>query len=329
MKRRAFVLAAGVWPAFGLIRAARAQSLQRARKPARVAFLSMGSGKQKPRSAEWVAATLAELGWVEGRDVTYDVVYAQGDRSRLPALAEELVARKPDVIHVMANPEALAVLSKTRSIPIVFAVAIDPVEVGLVQSFGRPGGNVTGVTTVGAETGAKRMQLLKELLPKIRRVAVLMSASPVIAREFKLLEQAAGPGVRVISAMASDLNELDAALALIADSKAEAVVITQVAFYSSARKRILALAEKLRIPVIATRDEWADDGALMSYNASMAEQVRRSAQLVDKVLRGTKPADIPVEQPTKFELVVNVKAAKALGIAIPQSVLLQAGRVIE
>ena len=327
-RRRKLLIALGA-AALGPIHAARAQSTQRAGKPVRVAFISMGSGKQRPRNVTWVADTFSELGWVEGRDIVYDVAYADNDRSRLPALAVELVARKPDLIHVMANPEALAALGATRSIPIVFGVAVDPVDIGLVKNLGRPGGNVTGVATLGSETAGKRFQFLKEAMPRIRRVAVLMNSSATIARELKTIEQAAGAGIKVIPATASEPKELEAAFASLAGNRPEAVIVTQVAFYIGQRKRILELAQKLGIPLIATRSDWADDGALMSYNANLIEQVRRSAQLADKILRGAKPADIPVEQPTKFELVVNLKTAKALGLTIPQSILLQADRVIE
>jgi putative tryptophan/tyrosine transport system substrate-binding protein len=203
------------------------------------------------------------------------------------------------------------------------------VDIGLVQSFGRPGGNVTGVATLGSETAGKRIQFLKETMPKISRLAVLMSSSSTIARELKTIQQAAGAAIRVIPAIATEPIAIEAAFAQLAESKPEAVVVTQVAFYIGARKRILGLAEKLRIPLVGTRSDWAEDGALMSYNANLVEQVRRSAQLADKILKGAKPADIPVEQPGRFELVVNLKTAKALGITIPQALLLSADRVIE
>jgi putative tryptophan/tyrosine transport system substrate-binding protein len=329
MNRRRKLLTALAAAALVWTPVARAQPTRRAGKPMRVAFLSMGSGHQIPEIVKTVIDTLSDLGWVEGRDIAYDIVYAQSDRTRLSALAAELVGRKPDLIHVMANPESLAVLNATRSIPIVFGVALDPVEAGLVQSLNRPGGNVTGVATLGRETAAKRMQLLKETMPKIRRVAVLMSSSPLIGLELKTIEQSAGPGIKVIAATANEPGELETAFASLADSRPEAMIVTQVAFYIGARKRILGLTGKLGIPLIATRSDWVDDGALMSYNASRLEQVKRSAQLADRILKGAKPADIPVEQPTKFDLVVNLKTAKAFGLTIPQALLLQASRVIE
>ena len=309
---------------------AHAQPAKPGAKPVRVGILSTVVSAGPQIGVKLFVATLGELGWVEGRNIVYDRVYAEGDEKRLPALAAELVARRPDLIYVMTNAETFAAAAATRTIPVVCSGMNDPVEFGIVKSLARPGGNVTGVVTLGPETGSKRMQLLKEAVPKIGRVGVLMKPGLVSqTRELKLIEQAAGAGVKVFPAMANAPEELDAAFAFLAKNRVEGLVVAQVAFFIRERKRILGFAAKQRIPVVAQRPQLADDGALMSYNAIFAEQVRRAAHLADKVLRGTKPADIPVEQPTRFELVVNMKTGKALGITIPQSVLVQATRVIE
>jgi putative ABC transport system substrate-binding protein len=226
-----------------------------------------------------------------------------------PALARELAAKNPALI-----------------------VASPLVSVRATRGGAEPGGNMTGVATIGPETGRKRMEILKEALPKISRAGLLMrppSISPTSARELRLIEESAGPSVKVIAAMAVDGRELDAAFSLLIEQRVQALLLAQVAFFGGERKRILGFASKHGIPVVAHRSEFTDDGALMSYNASLQEQLRRSLHLADRILRGAKPADIPVEQPTKFELVVNLRTAKALGITVPQTILLRADRVIE
>lgn len=278
--------------------------------------------------------TMRELGWVEGRTILYDRVDAELDHKRLPALAAELVARSPDLIWAVAGgPTLPAAMASTRTIPIVFPSEDNVVERGLVKSLGRPGGNVTGVLHIGGELGGKRLQLLKQVLPKIARVGVLVrpSSRPSgINREFEIIEKAAATlGVAVIPAIVKDAGELDAAIALLVKNRVEAVLVIHVGLFYTERKRVLELASSLRLPVVGFRSQHADDGALMSYGALLSDQVRRSAQMVDRILKGAKPADTPVEMPTKFELVVNAKTAKALGITIPGEILLQATRVIK
>lgn len=308
----------------------RAQGIKGTGKPVRVGMLGIGTPEQGTLVRTIFLDSMRELAWIEGRNITYDRAYAAAaDRKGMAEAAAELVARRPDLIYVTSNPAARAAFAATRTIPIVFSAVLNPVEFGLVQSLARPGGNVTGVTTIGWELSGKRMQLLKEAMPKISRVGVLMMDGRTPSEGLKLIEQAAGAGIRVIPAVANNPGALDAAFATFAESRAEAVLTSHVTLFFLERKRILDLAAKHRMALVAHRTELADDGALMSYSSSLRDQVRRAAQLADKVLRGTKPADIPVEQPTKFELVVNMKTAKALGITIPQSLLLQASRVIE
>jgi len=275
--------------------------------------------------------SMRELGWVPGRNVVYDFVYADNDEARLPALAEELVSRNPRVIHVGSDRQARAASSKTRSIPIVFASVTNAIEGGLIKSLARPGGNVTGVINIGPELGGKRLQLLKEALPKIVKVALLVyPLSGANLREQKLIEQTAATlGIRVVQLTAKEPGAMDAAFASARKGRAEAVLVAQHQVFHSFRKRILEAAANHHLPVVGARSEFTDDGALMSYGATLTEQIRRSAQFVDKILRGAKPADIPVEQPTRFELIVNMKTAKALGLTIHQPLLMRADRVIE
>jgi putative ABC transport system substrate-binding protein len=308
---------------------ARAQPAERAVKRVGILVTTTKANYQVQEKA--IIDAMRELGWVEGRNVLYDRVYADDDETRLPGLAAALVARGPNLIYAIANAQVLAASAKTRAIPIVFASFSRPVELGLIQSLARPGGNVTGVTNIGWELGGKRLQLLKQALPKITRVGVLIQ--PLMQdslREQKLIEQAAATlDVRVVPAMIKQVDELDAAFATLSKERVEALLITHISIFLNQRKRILDLAARHRMPVVAHRGELADDGALMAYSSVLTEQIRRSVQLADKILKGANPGDIPVEQPTKFELVVNMKTARALGLTIPQPFMLLVDRVIE
>jgi putative ABC transport system substrate-binding protein len=315
---------------------ARAQPAERAGKIVRVGILSTGKRSTVDVGNNKIFVdTMRELGWIEGRNILYDRVYAEGDEKRLPSLAAELVARSPDLIWGGPNSVARAALASTRTIPIVFASSSSVVERGLVKSLARPGGNVTGVQNIGWELGGKRLHLLKQALPKMTRVGVLVSPNPdpsgASAREFAMIEKAAAAlGVTAIPAMANGVEEFDAAITLLVKNKVEALLVIHIPLFYNGRKRILELAASRRLPVVGFRSEHADDGALLSYSALLSDQIRRSTQMVDQILKGAKrPADIPVEQPTKFELVVNARTAKALGITIPGEILLQASRVIE
>jgi putative ABC transport system substrate-binding protein len=328
--RRKLIIALAALPV-GL---ARAQPAQRAGKTMRVGILSTGTGAATGAgNSKIFIDAMREMGWVEGRNIIYDRVYADNEESRLPVLAAELVARAPDLIWVMTGQPLLAAIASTRTIPIVFATYSNVVEQGLVKSLARPGGNVTGMQTIGRELGGKRLQLLREALPKIARVGVLVLRSPDSTgpQEFKLIEKAAVTlGLTVIPAIAKGVGEFDSAIALLVKNRVEALLVPQNNLFYGERKRILELAASRRLPVAGFRSEFTDDGALMSYGSLLTDQIRRSAQMVDMILKGTKkPADIPVEQPTRFELVVNLKTAKALGITIPGEIMLQATRVIE
>jgi len=327
--RREIVLAAGAWVALPWTGIARAQAPRGSGKLVRVGILATGVSTGNRITTERYVDPMREMGWIEGRNVVYDRVYAEGDESNLPALAAALAGRKPDLVLANTNAEVRALLTATRTIPVVFSSAVEPVENGFVASLSRPGGNATGVASLGPEYSSKRMQLLREALPKVARVGVMVRQAP--SRELKLIEQAAGTSITLIPVIASEPKDLDAAFAVLARDRVEALLLTQVAIYGFrfVWERILDFAAKQRIPVVGQRPEIVNAGALMSYSSVLQEQVIRATQIADKVLKGVKPADLPVEQPTKFELLLNLRAAKALGIAIPGSVLVQATRVIE
>jgi putative ABC transport system substrate-binding protein len=271
---------------------------------------------------------LRELGYVEGQNFVFEVRSADGNADRLPGLAAELVRLPVDVIVAAYTPCALAAKRATTSIPIVMAAVADPVGIGLVQSLAQPGSNVTGLSNMAAETAGKNVELFRDMLPSLRRVAVL--ANPVDPFTKSLLEQvhlAGQTGDVEIGpvALVRESNELEAAFAAIASKQAQAVVV-QAVFFADI---IADLAIKYRLPSAAVLRSYPRAGGLMSYGADVPHLFRRSAALVHKILQGTKSADLPVEQPTKFELVVNLKTAKAIGLTIPESFLLRADEVIE
>jgi len=280
---------------------------------------------------------MAQLGWVEGNTVVYDRAYARRDlrwpdhRAEMSAMAKALVERKPDVIWLASSSSANAMLDVTRTVPIVGSAVSEVVERGFAKSIARPGGNFTGISNFAWELGAKRFQLLHEMLPKLTRVAVLMHPkNDNTLRELKVIEAAAARAhVTVVRAAMEREDQLDGAFDDIARNRAEAVLIAHLPLYQNMRKAILKRAADQRIPIVGHRTFFAEDGALMAYSTVLDEQMRRSAHLVDKILKGANPGDIPVEQPTKFELVINRRTAKALGLTVPQRLLIQADRIID
>ena len=270
------------------------------------------------------------LGWVEGQTISYDRAFADDRHEDLPRLAAELVARKPELGYAPPSIAARAAWQATRSIPMVFATANDPVRDGFVASLGRPGGNATGLTNIGASLLPERIQLLREILPGVKRIGRLLdpadSTSRLAQQEFAPV--AAAMGLTIIVVEPANSVEFEAAMAKLVADRVDAIYAASVLALNM-RARLIELANQKRVPVIGVIPSMADAGALFVYAPSQADLLRRSALVVDKVLRGAKPADIPVEQPTLFELVVNLKAARALGITVPQSFLLRADRVIE
>jgi putative ABC transport system substrate-binding protein len=274
---------------------------------------------------------LRELGYVEGKNIIIDYRYAAWVWDRLPILAAELVRRKVDILVATGgNATALAAKSATSTIPIVFTAG-DPVRGGVVASIARPGGNITGVNVLTVELNVKRLQLLKEAVPEAVRVAVLVNpTSATSLQASKDMEGASRSlGVRLLAQQVQDQKGLASAFARMTQARAEALAVMSDAFFLAQREQIVALAAKSHLPAVYEFREFADVGGLMSYGPSLAEMYRRVATYVDKILKGAKPSDLPVEQPTKIELVINLKTAKALGLTIPQSVLLRADELIQ
>ena len=275
---------------------------------------------------------MRDLDYVEGRNVIIEYRSTDPHRlDRLPALAADLVSRKMDIIFAIATGPAQAAKDATKTIPIVFALANDPVNAGLVASLARPGSNLTGLTNTGPDISAKRLQLLKEMLPQISHIALLWNASnPMVARQVSETEVAARTlKVQLHVVAIRGPNDFESAFSAITKARVSGLVVIADVLTAAHRERIAALAIKNRLPVISEFRNFADSGALLTYGPSAPDAGRRAAYFVDKILKGAKPADLPVEQPTKFELVINLKTAKALGLTIPQTVLLQADQVIE
>ena len=270
------------------------------------------------------------LGWIEGQTIAYDRAYADDRHQDLPRLAAELVARKPELIYAPPAVAAVAARQATRTIPIVFATGTDPVGAGLVSSLARPGGNATGVVNVVESLWPKRLELLREMLPGAKRVGLLNDPTEPqsTADRTRLALAATALGLTIVVGEASSASELDAAVAKLIGQGVDVIFATSTIAFNL-RGRLIELANRRRLPVVGASARVAEAGALFAYGTSLADRLRRSAQVVDKVLKGAKPADIAVEQPTKFELVINLKTAKALGLTIPQSLLLRADEVIQ
>jgi putative ABC transport system substrate-binding protein len=274
---------------------------------------------------------LAEVGYVVGQSLVIHERYASGNDHLLSSLAVDLVRRKPDVI-VTLGDEATAVAKKaTRDIPIVMAISTDPVGTGLVASLARPGGNVTGLTSISPELGGKRLELLKEVVPGMSRVAVLWNANNRgKAAELRELEAAARRlAITVRSIEVRGPGDFERAFAAIGREHPDALLTLREPLIQGHQKQIVQFAIRSHLPDMHVGSEFADDGGLMAYGPSLRKIFRRAAVYVDKILKGARPADLPVEQPTTFELVINLKTAKTLGLTIPRELLLQADRVIE
>jgi putative ABC transport system substrate-binding protein len=273
---------------------------------------------------------LRDAGYAEGRDVVIEWRSASGDYDQVPRLVADLVQRKVDVIVVSSTVAAQAVKRATSTIPIVMANVADPVGSGLVASLARPGGNVTGLSSMTIELSAKRLQLLKETIPRLTRVAVLWN--PDTPPHAKVIEnlKAAAPSLSIELSFVSvkTPEEFDAAFSAVSRARAQALYLLEDPLFYVHRMTLAKLVSKARLPAIYGQREFVDAGGLMSYATNVGDLYRRSAAYVDKILKGAKPADLPIEQPTKFEFVVNLKTAKALGITIPESILLRTDEVI-
>jgi putative ABC transport system substrate-binding protein len=321
MKRRSFLRALGgatiAWPI-----AARAQQSS----PKRIGALVIGNA-DAPSFLQELNEGLRERGRIEGRDYAIELRSAEGQLGRLPELAADLVRLKVDVIVALFTPCALAAQQATRDIPIVI-LSGDPLGTGLVQSLSRPGANITGLSQMGAELHAKCVELFRDMLPSARRIALIVNgADPVFAKSMVEQVQRAGSGTRseIIAVTIRGPDELEAGFGRAVKEKADAVVYQA----SLPTKRVADLAIAHRLPAATTIRAFAEVGGLMAYGSDGPELFRRAATFVDKIFRGEKPADIPVEQPTKFNLVINLKTAKAIGIAVPPTLIARAEEVIE
>ena len=279
---------------------------------------------------EVIVRMLRDLGYVESKNIAFEYRYANNQLDRFPALADELVRLKVDVLLTPGTPGALAFKNATKTIPILFLDVTDPVAAGLVDSIARPGGNITGFSSIEAVLAGKRLELLKEAVPKISRVAVLWNPhDPSSAQQWKESQLAARElGLQLHSMEVGSADQLESAFKKANQVRSSALFVISSALAFSNQNRIAGLAIKYRLPAIYTRRDFVDSGGLISYGSDQAERLRRAAVMVDKILKGTKPADIPVEQPTKFELVINLKAAKQIGVTIPPNVLARADKVI-
>ena len=328
LQRRDFLIGAGA-----LLAAPFAAEGQRPERIARIGFLSFDLAGN-PRAPESFLQGLRDLGYVEGRNVVIESRNANGKTERLPALAAELVALNVDVIVAPSLLAALAARQATSTIPILFAGVIDPVTDGLVASLARPGGNATGLSNITGELVGKRLELLKEAVPGVSRVAVLWQ--PGGGRELtdndmlKRAEVAARAlGVQLQFVEARSATDFERAFSDMTRARANGLMVLPSVMLFYQRNRHVELATRNRLPAVYASSGYVDAGGLMAYGANLADLTRRAATYVDKILKGAKPGDLPVEQPTKFELVVNLKTAKALGIRIPQSILGRADEVIQ
>jgi putative ABC transport system substrate-binding protein len=315
-----------------LLAAPLAAGAQRAGSVPRLGYLSAASSSdpRSQRSLDAFRQGLRDLGYLEGQSITIEYRWAEGKYERLPGLAAELVRLKVDVIVTAIVPALQAAQHATKEIPIVMAVVVDPVTVGVV-SLARPGGNITGLSMIAPELVGKQLELLREVVPKVSRVAVLwnpanLGNAPQL-REAKAAARALG--VRLQPVEAQGPSEIDRAFAAIMRERAGALLVLVDSVLVSQREQIAGLAAKNRLPAVYGLGSHVEAGGLMAYGANLFDLYRRAATYVDRILKGAKPADLPIEQPTKFELVINLKTAKALGLTIPRSVLARADELIE
>lgn len=310
---------------FALLAAPLPAGAQPAGMMPRVGYLAPGPGYP----FEAFRQGLQELGYVEGRNIAIERRSAEGKPERLQDLATDLVKLRVDVIVTATTAATQAAQRATTTIPIVFALADEPVELGLVASIARPGGNITGLTGLMAKLTAKRLELLKEVSPRVTRVAVLWGPYPFSAAVLREVENASRTlGLTLHEIEVRDAIELDSAFARMVAWRAEALLVLPHPMFVAQRTRLAELAVKYRLPSTYHLKEFVEVGGLMSYAPDVADMSRRAAGYVDKILRGAKPGELPIDQPTKFELVINLKTAKGLGVKVPQSLLLQADKVI-
>ena len=328
MDRRRFLLTSLA----GALAAPLAAGAQQAGKVYRIGVIQTASAREIEHVLKALNEGLRQLGYVEGKHFVMERRFADGREERLPALAAELVRLKVDVIVTGSNSVIAAVKEATATIPVVMAVSRDPVGARLIASLARPGGNITGLTNDPTpEIQGKNVGLLRDAAPGISRVALLWNPVPPGADIYRKAVEAAARklGMTFRTIEVRTRQELDGAFAAIVRDRAEGVVVLQDPVFFSARAEIVRLATTHRLPGVYAQSEFVEIGGLMSYGVNIADQFRRAAVYVDRILKGAKPGDLPIEQPTKFELVINLKTAKALGLTIPPSLLARADQVIE
>jgi putative ABC transport system substrate-binding protein len=301
---------------------------QQAGKIPHIGFLDSSTASGMAVLVETFRQELSKLGWIEGKNITIEYRFAEQKDGRLPELAADLVRLKVDLIVVSGTPSSLAAKSATTTIPIVMAQAGDPVGSGLVASLARPGGNVTGFASLSFELNTKRLETLKDAVPKLARVGLLRSAASLQLKELRAAALALKLKLEEIETQ-PDPKGLESAFQTAKQKQVNAIMTTSTRPFFAERKRIVELASKYRLPAIYFQKEFVDEGGLMFYGADTADLYRRAAVYVDKILKGAKPADLPVQQATKFEFVINLKAAKQIDLTIPVRVLERANKVIK
>jgi putative ABC transport system substrate-binding protein len=304
---------------------------QQPKKVSRIGFLSVTSPSTISDRTETFRQGLRELGYVEGKNIVIEWRWAEGKLDRLPDLAAEIVHLKVDIIVSPGPAVTLVLKDATKTIPIVMAFDSDPVGSAFVASLARPGGNITGLATLAPEISGKRLELLKETVPRLSHLAVLgTSVEPGTAQSLKETELAAGAfGVQVQYLDVLAPKDIETAFQAASKGRADAVLVLLSFVFNSHRTQVIELAAKSRLPAIYYATEWMEDGGLMTYGVSRTDSFRRAAIYVDKILKGARPEDLPVEQPTKFEFIINLKAAKRIGLTIPPNVLARADKVIK
>ena len=304
---------------------------QQPEKIPRIGYLTAGARSAAEAREEAFRQGLREFGYINGKNIIIEYRYAEATPDKVSALAAELVSLKVNLIVAVTTAGALAAKSATQTIPIVMRIAGDPVEDGLVASLARPGGNITGLTSLIQELGGKRLELLKEVVPRLSRVSVLRNPASQASLKWLKEWEIAGHalGLQIKSVAVRSPNDIDNAFRVSTKEGAGAMTALRDPFINTQRKRIVDLAIKNRLPTIFDDNDFVQDGGLIFYGANLLDLQRRLAYFVDRILKGAKPADLPVEQPTKFELVINLKTAKQIGLIIPQSVLYRADKVIK
>jgi putative tryptophan/tyrosine transport system substrate-binding protein len=333
LSRRVFVQGAGV-AGLGLLAGCGrlpGQAQPSSANDYRIGYLSvLGLAVTVPR-IDALRQALGELSWIEGQNFTFERRLAEGQAERLPELAAELVRLQPDVVVVTGELATRAMSNATNTIPIVFASHADPVGTKLVESFAHPGGNVTGVSEMAPELAGKRLELLKEAVPRVARVGAIFNAGDqAMVREYgEMLVGADSKGIELVSLGVRTPEDLDRAYQTAVEGRLDGIVVILDAMISRSRDRLVDLSTRNGLPTISGDTEFAAAGGLMAYGPNLVRQTQRAAHYVDRILRGAKPADLPVEQPTRFEFVTNLHTAQALGLTIPPHVLAQATEIIQ